>query len=94
MPNKFYPPFYINYIINKAEKTLVKVTFYECSLDEVKLAAKEGRNPNGAIKEQKVFELPKMSAEEARKEIYSQLETKKVAKRETVPEMEITAERI
>ena len=94
MPNKFYPPFYINYIINKAEKTLVKVTFYECSLDEVKLAAKEGRNPNGAIKSQEVFELPKMSAGEARETIYSQLIKDKKAKKEEVPEMEITAERI
>ena len=94
MPEKYYPPFYINEIQELADKTLVKVTFYECSLDEVKLAAKEGRNANGAIKEQKVFELPKMTAEQAREEIYSQLIKDKKSKREIVPETEVRAETI
>ena len=91
---KYYPPFYINYILNKPKKTLVKVSFYECSEDEVKLAAKEGRNANAVVKEQKVFELPKMSADEARKEVYSRLEKDKKAKKIKVPDREIGAETI
>jgi len=86
---KYYPPFYINYILEKPQKTEVKVTFSECSLVELKLASKEGRNTNGKVVKQEIFELPKMSADEARKTIYSKFEKEKVAKREIVPEREI-----
>ena len=85
---KLYPPIYINYIIQKDSETLVKVTFYRCSLGELKLAAKEGRNAKGSIKKQKVFELPKMTAEQARETIYSKFIKGKIAKRVIVPKAE------
>lgn len=61
-----------------SDKTQVWVQFYECSEDEVKKGMAENRNAECIFKEEKVFDLPKMNADEARKEIYKQLNHKKI----------------
>lgn len=90
---KFYPPFYINYILEKPDKTLVKVTFYEIGLEKMKITVAEKtdefgmkyrENCGGEIKSQEVFELPKMSADEARKTIYSKFLKENITKRITI----------
>ena len=67
---KFYPPIHIRQILEYPNKTQVWVQFYEVAEDEFLAKCKKGENGGGIMKEEKMFELPKMNADEAREEIY------------------------
>jgi hypothetical protein len=75
---KFYPPIHIRQILEHPDKTQVWVQFYECSEEDVIKGMKKNKNAEAVFKEEKVFTLPKMNADEAREAIYKQLNHKKI----------------
>jgi len=70
---KFYPPIYISSITELKDKTLVKVYFYEVDKEVAKANWKDGENAGGILVETKVYELPPVGADEARKLVYKQV---------------------
>jgi len=92
---KYYPPFQIVSITELEDKTLVKVSFYK--IDRAKfndnLIVKDrggekleriNASVGGILESIETFELLKMTAEEARAEVYFRIEKSKRSKRVTI----------
>ena len=92
---KYYQPFFISSIQRFEDKTLVKVYFYKINRtkfnDNLIVRDRGGLKPErinassgGILESIEIFELPKMTSEEARAEVYSRIEKSKRSKRFTI----------